>query len=152
MYQKVLVPLDGSALAECSLSHVGNLVKEGSVGEVMLLNVVKIDLPMAEGAAATYKEWADIKKQAAEQSRKYLASVAARLGSEGIKVRTESIEDSWPARTIADYAHKNKVEMIVLTTHGYTGLKKMLFGSVALGVIHDSHVPVLLIRPESCRV
>ena len=45
MYKKVLVPLDGSALAECTLSHVKNLFKDGSVGEVTLLNVVKVDLP-----------------------------------------------------------------------------------------------------------
>ena len=48
MYKKVLVPLDGSALAECTLSHVKNLFKDGSVGEVTLLNVVKFDLPWAE--------------------------------------------------------------------------------------------------------
>ena len=47
MYKKVLVPLDGSALAECTLSHVKNLFKDGSVGEVTLLNVVKVDLPWA---------------------------------------------------------------------------------------------------------
>ncbi len=48
MYKKVLVPLDGSALAECTLSHVKNLFKDGSVGEVTLLNVVKFDLPWAK--------------------------------------------------------------------------------------------------------
>ena len=48
MYKKVLVPLDGSPLAECTLSHVKNLLKDGSVGEVTLLNVVKVDLPWAK--------------------------------------------------------------------------------------------------------
>ncbi len=48
MYKKCLVPLDGSELAECSLNHVKNLVKEKSVGEVTILNVVKVDIPWAE--------------------------------------------------------------------------------------------------------
>ena len=48
MYQKALVPLDGSALAECALGHVQNLVKKGAVGDVTLLNVVKMDVAWAE--------------------------------------------------------------------------------------------------------
>jgi len=153
MYQKVLVPLDGSELAECSLSHVRNLVKEGSAGEVILLNIVKIDSPFGDGGnKSIINEWAKRKEKAEDDSKKYLAAVAASLGSESIKVRTESIEDVWPARSIADYAKKNKIDMIILTTHGYTGLRKMMFGSVAMEILHDSHVPVLLIRPESCRL
>jgi nucleotide-binding universal stress UspA family protein len=42
------------------------------------------------------------------------------------------------------------MDLIVIASHGYTGLKKLMFGSVALGILHDAHVPVLLIRPESC--
>jgi len=72
MHKKILVPLDGSELAECVLSHVKALVKEGFA--------------------------------------------------------------------------------IVIGTHGYTGLKKMIMGSVASGVLNSSSVPVLLIRPESCRI
>ena len=45
----------------------------------------------------------------------------------------------------------NGIDLIIIATHGYTGMKKLMFGSVALEVLHSSHVPVLLIRPESCR-
>jgi len=45
MYKKVLVPMDGSDLAECTLSHLKSLFKDGSVGEVTLLNIVTIDIP-----------------------------------------------------------------------------------------------------------
>jgi nucleotide-binding universal stress UspA family protein len=44
------------------------------------------------------------------------------------------------------------MELIIIATHGYTGLKRLMLGSVALGVLHDSRIPVLLIRPESCRI
>ena len=82
----------------------------------------------------------------------YLADVVSRLEAEGIKVKTESIEDNRPAATIIDYAKKNDTDLIVISTHGYTGLKKMLLGSVAFKVLHEAQVPVLLIRPESCQV
>ena len=155
MYKKVLVPLDGSALAECTLSHVKNLFKDGSVGEVTLLNVVKVDLPWALLGSDQHPKRFDInalREPLFMASRKYLAEMESRLGSEGIKVKTESLEGNRPADTITEYAQKNGMDMIIIGTHGYTGLKNLMVGSVAFGVLHQSHVPVLLIRPESCRL
>ena len=155
MYKKVLVPLDGSALAECTLSHVKNLCKDGSVGEVTLLNVVKVDLPWAAMGSDQYPKGIDInaiREPLFIASRKYLADIESRLGSEGIKVKTESLEGNRPADTITEYAQKKGMDMIIIGTHGYTGLKKLMLGSVAFGVLHQSHVPVLLIRPEACRI
>jgi nucleotide-binding universal stress UspA family protein len=153
MYKKVLVPLDGSALAECTLSHVKNLIKDGSVGEVTLLNVVKVDLPWAVMEPNQYRkiDFNAIREPLFIASRKYLGDIESRLGSEGIKVKTESLEGNRPADTITEYAQKNGMDMIIIGTHGYTGLKKLMLGSVAFGVLHQSHIPVLLIRPESCR-
>ncbi len=154
MYKKVLVPLDGSSLAECTLSHLKNLFKEGSVGEVTLLNVVKVDLPWALLGSDQHPKPIDInaiREPLFSASRKYLADIESRLGSEGIKVKTESLEGNRPADTITEYAQKKGMDMILMGTHGYTGLKKMMLGSVAFGVLHQSHIPVLLIRPESCR-
>ena len=154
MYKKVLVPPDGSALAECTLSHVKNLFKDGSVGEVTLLNVVKVDLPWAIMGADQYSKGIDInaiREPLFIASRKYLADIESRLVSEGIKVKTESLEGNRPADTITEYAQEKGMDMIIIGTHGYTGLKKLMLGSVAFGVLHQSHIPVLLIRPESCR-
>jgi nucleotide-binding universal stress UspA family protein len=155
MYRKVLVPLDGSALAECTLSHVKNLFMDGSVGEVTLLNVVKVDLPWAEIKSDQYRkgmiDMNAIREPLFIASRKYLADMESRLVSDGIKVKTESLEGNRPADTITQYAQQKGMDMIIIGTHGYTGLKKLMLGSVAFGVLHQSHVPVLLIRPESCR-
>ena len=155
MYKKVLVPLDGSALSECTLSHVKNLFKDGSVGEVTLLNVVKVDLPwLAMGRDRPTKpiDINAIRKPLFAASKKYLADIESRLVSEGIKVKTESLEGNRPANTITEYAQEKGMDMIIIGTHGYTGLKKLMLGSVAFGVLHQSHIPVLLIRPESCRL
>jgi nucleotide-binding universal stress UspA family protein len=150
MYQKILVPLDGSKLAECALSHVINLVKDGAVGEVNLLSVFNVHIP-GRGEIPGIAGINEMRENLSMESRKYLADVESRLASEGIKVKTKSLEGNRPADIISEYAQKNAIDMIVIATHGYTGMKKLMFGSVALRVLHDSHVPVLLIRPESCR-
>jgi len=149
MYQKVLVPLDGSDLAECALSHVRTLIKEGAAKEVTLLNIVKIDIPWAEMDKFDLNA---LREPVFAASRRYLAEIESRLTSEGIKVKTESLEANRPAQTIMEYAQKNGMDLIVMSTHGYTGLKKLMLGSIASGVLNESHVPVLLIRPEACRL
>ncbi len=151
MYQKVLVPLDGSDLAECTLSHLKSLIKDGSVGEVTLLNVVKIDIPWAE-LENRQLDLNALREPLFASSRKYLAEAESRLSSQGIKVKKESIEANRPADTITDYAKKNGMDLIIMATHGYTGLKKLVLGSVASGVLNQSSVPVLLIRPDACRI
>jgi len=150
MYKKVLVPLDGSELAECALAHVKAMVKEGSIGEVIVLNVVGAEIPWDEMDKGI--DFNALRQKLINTSQEYLEAVATRLSAEGIKVKTEFIEANRPSHVITDYAQKNGIDMIIITTHGYTGIQKLLLGSVAFKVLHEAHVPVLLIRPESCRV
>ena len=150
MYKKVLVPLDGSELAECSLSHVKALVNEGLIGEVILINIVGTGFPWDEMSKGL--DFNAFRQELVSTSQEYLAKVASRLSAEGIKVKTEFIEANMPSHIIVDYAEKNGIDMIVITTHGYTGIQKLLLGSVAFKVLHEAHVPVLLIRPESCQL
>jgi nucleotide-binding universal stress UspA family protein len=157
MYKKILVPLDGSKLAECALNHVKKLLHDGLVGEIVLLNAVVVDIPWRElnvgetGPAVAF-DYDAFKKRFIDKAGKYLARVKSQLTSAGIEVKTETIESNVPSHTITDYAEKNGVDLIVIATHGYTGMKKMMLGSIALKVLHESNVPVLLIRPEACRV
>jgi nucleotide-binding universal stress UspA family protein len=156
MYKKILVPLDGSELAECALNHVKTLFQDGPAGEVVLLNVVVVEIPWGEikgvedGRAATF-DYDGLKKAFMDKSRKYLTRVKSRFASAGIDVKTKTIESNGASQAIIDYAQENGVELIVIATHGYTGMKKMMLGSVALKVLHGSNVPVLLVRPEACR-
>ena len=136
------------------MSHVKTLFKDGSVEEATLLNVVKVDLPWGAMGSSEYPISIDInaiREKLFIASRKNLADIEFRLVSEGIKVKTESMEGNRPADKITEYAHEKGMDMIIIGKHGYTGLKKLFLGSVAFGVLHQSHIPVLLIRPESCR-
>ena len=157
MYKKILVPLDGSELAECALNHVKKMFKGCPGAEVVLINAVVTELPWREinpgeiGRAPAF-DFNAYRQTFLDKSSKYLANVQSRLVSEGIKTQTETLDSNSPSSTITDYAHKRGVDLIVIATHGYTGMKKMMLGSTALKVLHESNVPVLLIRPEACSV
>ena len=152
MYQKILVPLDGSDLAECALSHVESLVNEGSAGEVTLLNIIQFDISWAHMYDGKPFDINELRKPLFAASGKYLAAAASRLGSRGVKVKTESLEANRPADAIMDYAQKSGTDLIVMATHGHTGFKKLMLGSVAFAVLNGSPVPVLLIRPGACMI
>ena len=151
MYKKVLVPVDGSDLAESTLDYVKALAKEGSVGEVTLLNVVKLKFPWpVMGSEEKYPKPFDVnafRDTLFAASTKYLADMGSGLSSVGIKVNTESLEGNEPADTVIRYAQEKGMDMIIMGTHAYTGMKKLVFGSVASDVLHKSHIPALLIRP-----
>lgn len=146
MYEKILVPLDSSPLAECALPHIKYFARKNPQLEITLLNVVKI--PSLPGESGAFDSNA-FRAELFIESEHYLAGVESRLTAEGIKVKKVSLEGNGVAYVIVDYAQKNDIDLIVIATHGYTGLKKLMFGSVALGVLHESHIPILLIRPES---
>ncbi len=156
MYKKILVPLDGSKLAECALNHVKKLFQGSTIGKVVLLNAVVTEVPWrelgtGEDGHATAFDYNALKKTLIDESNKYLAKVQSQLSSKGIKAKTETIESNGPSHTITEYAQKNGIDLIVMATHGYTGMKKMMLGSIALKVLHESNVPVLLVRPDACR-
>jgi len=145
MFNKVLVPLDGSDFAECSLPVVKNMAREGSIKEIILLKVAVIDIPHDDiGKDFDFPTYWGAQL---EKSKKYLGDVKAKLSKEGIKVDTVVIEVGWPAQVITNYSQQNGIDLIVITSYGNTGLKNLMFGSVALRVLHDSQQPVLLIRP-----
>jgi nucleotide-binding universal stress UspA family protein len=146
MFEKVLVPLDGSELAECALPYVMNLAREGMAKELILLNVVEIPSLALSGGI----DFFSLKNALFANAQKYFIDLQTKIVAEGVKVRTEVLEGR-PTQSIVEYSKGNAVDLIVIATHGYTGMRQLMFGSVALRVLHDAHTPVLLIRPESCR-
>lgn len=146
MYRKILIPLDGSPLAECVLPQVRNLAKGGMVGEVILINVVEIPSEwVIEGF-----DFVALKNVNFNAAQEYLAKIENTLSVEGLSVRSVVLEGKI-AETIVNYAKDQNIDLIAMATQGYTGLKQVMFGSVALRVLHDAHAPILLIRPDSCR-
>ena len=152
MYQKVLVPLDGSKLAECVVEHVKSIATGCQVPTVVLLQVVEpiglrgyLPRGMAEDTYRDAKETAEI------QAKNYLNEMAERLKAEGIAVETD-IADGLPADEILSYAEEKGVDLIVMSTHGRTEVSRWFSGSVVEKVVSQSLIPVLVVTPPGCRI
>jgi nucleotide-binding universal stress UspA family protein len=148
MYQKVLVPLDGSPLAECVLDHVKSLAKTGNIGKWHLLGIVEIPPGWAKEGADFYA----VRDNNIAETESYLAKIKDDLAREGFQEVSTEVLVGKPADLIITNAKKRGADLIVLATHGRTGISKWAFGSVSDKVVHYAHVPVLVIRPEGCRL
>jgi nucleotide-binding universal stress UspA family protein len=143
MYKKILVPLDGSALAECVLPHVKAIALGCSIGKVVLLRVVEPVPPEAPPAL----DFELFQKAGLKAAEKYLAKIKAKLSKEGLKVEAKVLTGR-PAETITDFAKREKVDLIALATHGRSGISRWVFGSVADRLVRSSSIPIVLIRPK----
>ena len=145
MYSKVLVPLDGSELAECVLPHVKAIARGCSTGDVMLVEVVEPQAIWAlEGIEAV--DFVALQKADMAAAKEYLSKVQSQLTSEGLNVSSEVLEGK-AAESIIEFAEQNAVDLIAIATHGRSGISRWVFGSVADKLLRSSHVPVLMIRP-----
>lgn len=144
MYAKMLVPLDGSALAECVLPHAKAIAKGCTVREIVLLRVVERPPTMgAEGIDFVALQSAD--KDAAGA---YLARIESQLSAEGFKVSSQVLAGR-AGEAISEFANNNQVDLIALATHGRSGISRLVFGSVADRLIRSASVPILLVRPKA---
>lgn len=149
MMKRILVPLDGSEMAECVLPYV-KLLARGLHAKVNLLQVFEPRVPdylvfgleSAGALEVEEREAADERKLAVD----YLSRIAGPLQAEGLDVSWEAVEGGAAARII-DLAQFEKAEIVVLSTHGRTGLERAVRGSVAEEVLRGVRVPVLLVKP-----
>lgn len=144
MYNKVLVPLDGSKMAEMVLKYIKSLAKSDGIGEVILLNVVEIPPIMIMEESSVFAVFlnADV-----ERNKKYLNEIKSQMSSEGIKTRTEVVKGSF-VKSIVDFQKKNGIDLTVISAHGYSRLTHLLLGCMAHKVLHYSCSPVMLLRAD----
>ena len=152
MFQKILVCLDGSNLSEQILRYVSEEAS-GSNKKVTLLNAVTLPIttPVAiPGDASNILPMMPSPEQIAAdeaKAKKYLEKQAQSLKGLGIKTDCVVVIGD-PGSSIVDYAEKNAIDLIAIATHGRSGLRRILFGSVAEYVIKHSKLPILLIKPK----
>jgi len=144
MYKKILVPLDGSPLAEEVLPHAEALAKsEGA--EIILLRVAVT--PARYLFAHNPAEGNNIIKMIEKEAKDYMKAEVTKLQNEGIKV-TGVTRDGAAPDTILEVAEETNADVIAMSTHGRSGVQRWLMGSVAEKVVHHSHIPVMLIHPN----
>lgn len=144
MYRKILVPLDGSAPAEAVFPHVLALARQfGS--QVTVLQVLTPFLRLvatvgSEGAASA----AEAERRT---SQDYLEEVRRRLAGEGLTVETALVEGV-ASEVVVEHARAGGFDLIAMSTHGRSGLRRLVLGSVADHVVRHSGTPVLLVRAQ----
>ncbi|MCL0066146.1 universal stress protein [Dehalococcoidia bacterium] len=149
MYNKILVPLDGSELSESVLKHVKAIATGCSVPDVILLRVA--ELVRAADYYETGEDWRrDTQEKAEAIATEYLSRVAVDLKQEGIVAKTTVVLGK-AAEQILDYAKNNQVDLVIMSTHGRSGISRWLVGSVAERVVRRCVAPVFVAAPSACR-
>ena len=141
----ILVPLDGSALAERILPPATAL---GALTDATftLLHVIALDAAGYETDWPTSRSEAGTLAAMRADAQIYLDRVAERLGAQSLVVHSAVIGGQ-PAPAILEYAHDNAIDLIALATHGRSGAARILLGSSADKILRGATTPVLLYRP-----
>ncbi len=151
MYKKIMVPLDGSQIAECVIPHIEAIAKK-SAAKVELVTVIEpLDIPTRGQIAISDDEIKQIEAAGKKEANKYLDQVSDRLTKAGIKIDTVILSGK-AADRLTRYAVNNGVDLIIMATHGRSGISKLFWGSVAEKILRATDIPVLLIKTATCEM
>ena len=150
-FKKVLCPTDFSEPSLCGLKMANELAKSPMVEkgelEIIVLNVHKpiphLPTPRLQASEVTF-DITEYEKHVIEDARQNLSEVSKKILDEGVNARLE-VRMGSPAQEILQFAQEEKVDAILIATHGHTGLKHIVFGSVAQRVVRRAKCPVVTI-------
>lgn len=142
MYQHILIPVDGSSTSEHALQEALRLAQQHGA-QLELVYVVE-NILNKEG----FVIYPELQETMRNKGRKILTQALNVVQGAGMTAETKLLEGGGAriASVILAEAKRWRAELIVIGTHGRTGISKLIFGSVAEGVVRTSHIPVLLIR------
>ncbi len=148
MYKRAVVALDGSPVAEAILPFILDIAGPLDL-EVVLVRVnVPIPPEVIEGSGHVILEDVEARRIDAEE---HLVLRAAELRNRGVRVKID-VRRGQPAAEIVKAARDSNADLIAMTTHGRSGLGRLLFGSVAEAVLRESELPVFLLRATEADV
>ncbi|ACN17715.1 UspA8 [Desulforapulum autotrophicum HRM2] len=144
MYKTILVPVDGSKRAEVILSHVEHLVKDNNT-KVIFLKVEEEALLLERDEVVNIEKYREAHAARIEISNAYLNTLKDKFLGQGINAVTQIVSGS-VVKAILSVAAETGADLIALATHGFGGLARVSYGSVAAGVLQAARIPILLIR------
>ncbi len=143
-YQNILVPVDGSETSYAAVAQAAELAKAFG-GKITVVQLLALDPYIAaEYISATQTN--DLIERARTSVLKTLEEAAAKFSDLGIPVEAKLLEGQVVHREIIREAETSKADLIVIGSHGRTGLKRLFLGSVAQSVLGEAHIPVLVVR------
>jgi nucleotide-binding universal stress UspA family protein len=134
----ILIPLDGSTLAETAVARAAELSREKPSTLILLRAAEARTFP---GADPTEAQVAVVR-----EAEEYLAQVQGTLAAQGLTDVKTSVWYGPPAPAVVEAARVHKADLIVMTTHGRSGIGRLVLGSVAESVLRGTEVPILLLR------
>ena len=142
--RRILVPLDFSDAVDPILEWAIHLAEEHG-SELVLLHVyhLPVEFQQIEGAYLPADFWANVRQEAEQQ----LGALAERARAKGIRVQ-QHVREGYPATIIMEEATELGADLVVIGTHGHTGLKHLLLGSIAERVVQKAPCPVLTVRAQ----
>jgi nucleotide-binding universal stress UspA family protein len=150
MYKHIMVPLDGSELAESALEHVIAIAGGCNVPKVTLVRVVTpLKLYGAE-VELPYPDVQRLEESSMKVAGDYLAEQAEKLKKKGLQVQTQVLFGI-VIDSLLEFADKNGVDMVVIATHGRSGISRWAWGSVADKILRSVKVPVFMVRVKGHR-
>jgi universal stress protein A len=149
-YRRILWPTDFSPLAQAALPHALRIAEDGQA-ELIIVHVVSPPVlygtPVMSGAA-----WGRLEKEMHDAAAERLRRVASEVQSKNQRIRTRTlVARGSPFDQIPRVARRLRCDLIVLATHGHTGLRHVFLGSVAENVVRHASCPVLTVRPRARR-
>ncbi len=141
MISRVLVPLDGSELAERALVVAGDLA-ESLTATIILARAVPA---LVLSHFYTPNLWRQLEQAQTQEAEAYLAATAERLRKDLLSVETRLLRGE-VAATLVAAAAQERCNLIVITSHGMSGLGSQVFGSTAQKLLYSAHCPVLVVR------
>jgi nucleotide-binding universal stress UspA family protein len=149
---KILVPLDGSNISEVALSCVqelGSSTSDGKKLQVTLLRIIPSDHYVVEGEAVVprvpYRE--EEIEQLKIKAKSYLEEAGKGLSDNGVEMKY-AVGVGKAEEEIISFADSHDINLIAISTHGYSGFNRLFLGSVAERVMHETTTPLLLVKPE----
>lgn len=144
MYKKILVPLDGSEFSRKALDHAEKLAKTFNA-EIILVQVVPF-MPIYGSPELVTPLIVDEKQK--EAAEKYLNNLSEELRKRGMKVTVAVRTGQQVPLEIIDFAKASGADLIVMSTHGRSGITRWVLGSVTHKVLTRGETPVLLLRSK----
>jgi nucleotide-binding universal stress UspA family protein len=149
-YQHVLVPLDGSELAESVLPHLEAVASNCQITTVELIRVVpSIEMHYKAALPIDSRQEKQINEAALKDAENYLLKVKAGLDASRMTVVVKALSGE-VANQLVEYIEKSGVDLLIIATHGRSGVSRWVWGSVADKLLRSSCIPVFIVRPPGC--
>ena len=152
MYKKIMVPLDGSKLAECVFPHLETIVKGCKSAEVIIVQAVEpLSIPYGREVSqlTSLEQVKAFETHQKVEAEKYLKEMVARLKKTGVNAKADVVYGK-ASEALSDYANKHDIDLVIIATHGRAGVSRWVWGSVADRLVRSVSAPVLMVRAPGC--